>query len=221
MVELTPDEKRRATRALALAEAELVTGNLSAARQVIDQALPRLEDDHLRGLAMRLNGAILFAAGQPAEAAEVLASAARVLTPHASVARETLLEAYDAAVLAGSTQMRRVVDLARSLLPAEAEPTVADLLLEGFAARFTAGYEHSVAPLRAAIRALGSDDLDPSTGLACSGWDASPRAASGTTKRSSRLPRRHGPPVAVRSTNDARVRNSPGARTTACRGQRP
>jgi hypothetical protein len=40
-------------------------------------------------------------------------------------------------------QTRRVVDLARSFPPAEAEPSVADLLLEGFAARSTAGYVDS------------------------------------------------------------------------------
>src|SRR5205085_836610 len=155
----TPDHRRRASRALALAEAELTAGNLSAARLIVDEALPRLDDDRLRGRAMRLNGAILVAAGKPAEAADVLASAARVLAPHESDARETLLEAYEAAVFAGPAQTRRVVDLARSFLPADAEPTVADLLLEGFAARSTAGYERSVAPLRAAIRVLNSDEL--------------------------------------------------------------
>jgi DNA-binding CsgD family transcriptional regulator len=165
MVELTPDGTRRATRALSLAEAELAAGNLTAAREVVDQALPDLADDRLRGSAMRLNGAILVAAGMPVEAADVLASAAQILAPHESEAREALLEAYDAAVYAGPAATRRVVDLAQPFLPADAEPTIADLLLEGFSARSTAGYEHSVAPFRAAIQALGSDELDPSTGL--------------------------------------------------------
>src|SRR4051812_34336358 len=79
MVELTPDDARRATRALALAEGELLAGHLSAARYVVDRAPPRLDDDHLRGVAMRLNGAILFAGGLAAEAADGLVSAARVL----------------------------------------------------------------------------------------------------------------------------------------------
>jgi hypothetical protein len=114
---------------------------------------------------MRLNGAILVAAGMPVEAADVLASAAQILAPHESEAREALLEAYDAAVYAGPAATRRVVDLAQPFLPAEAEPTIADLLLEGFSARSTAGYERSVAPFRAAIQALGSDELDPATGL--------------------------------------------------------
>jgi DNA-binding CsgD family transcriptional regulator len=165
MVELTPDDTRRATRALSLAEAELAAGNLSTAREIVDQALPHLDDDHQHGLAMRLNGAILLAAGMPAEAADVLAAAARLLAPHPSIARETLLDAYDAAVYAGPTQTRRVVELAQSFLPAKAAPTVADLLLEGYVARHTAGYDHSVAPFRAAIRALASDELDPRTRL--------------------------------------------------------
>ena len=165
VVELTPDDTRRATRALSLAEAELIAGNLSAARDVVDQALPGLDDDHLRGSAMRLNGSILVARGMVTEAAGVLASAAQALAPYGSEARETLLAAFEAAIYAGPAEMRRVVDLARSFRPAEGEPTVVDLLLEGFVARFTAGYEHSVAPFRAAIRALGSDELDPGTGL--------------------------------------------------------
>jgi DNA-binding CsgD family transcriptional regulator/tetratricopeptide (TPR) repeat protein len=165
VVELTPEETRRATRALALAEAELIAGNLSAARQVVDQALPRLDDDRLRGLAMRLHGAILVARGMVTEAADVLSSAAQMLAPHESEARETLLAAFEAAVYAGPTETRRVVDLAHSFLPAVREPSVADLLLEGFAARYTAGYEYSVAPFRDAIRALSSDELDPGTGL--------------------------------------------------------
>jgi hypothetical protein len=39
------------------------------------------------------------------------------------------------------------------------------LLLEGYCARFTAGYHASVGPLRAAVAALRADDLDPATGL--------------------------------------------------------
>jgi hypothetical protein len=125
-VELTPDDTRRAIRALSLAEAEPIAGNLSAAREVVDQALPRLKDDRLRGTAMRLDGAILFAAGMATEASGVLASAASILAQHESAARETLLEAFEASVYAGPVQWRRVVDVAGSFPRAEGEPAVAD-----------------------------------------------------------------------------------------------
>ena len=98
----------------------------------------------------------------PTEAADVLASAAQA--PRAARAPSPARRSWRPSRRPSSPGRRRrdsVVDLARSFLPAEAEPTVADLLLEGFVARFTAGYEHSVAPLRAAIRALAPTSSIP------------------------------------------------------------
>src|SRR5262249_1419517 len=44
-------------------------------------------------------------------------------------------------------------------------PTISDLLLAGYQARITKGYDAAAAPLRGALAALRASDLDPVTGL--------------------------------------------------------
>ena len=163
--QLTPDDPHRAQRELAVAEAELTAGNPTTAREVIDQALPRLTDDHTRGLAQRLEGAILFATGRPSEAVPVLAEASRTLASDESLARHTMLEAYEAAIWAGPGETQEMARTVTSFPPPEGEPTVGDSLREGFGARFTVGYDAGVGSLRLAIAALRADDLDPAEGL--------------------------------------------------------
>jgi DNA-binding CsgD family transcriptional regulator len=165
-VELTPDDGRRARREVALAEAELIRGRPDTARDMVTGALPRLADDRQRGLAKRLNGAILFATGDAAAAADALEEASQALAPDDRAARDTILEATRAAIWAGPAQTRKITSAARSFPGfTGSEPTVSDLLLEGWQARFTAGYSQAVAPLRAAVAALRADELDPATGL--------------------------------------------------------
>ncbi len=165
-VDLTPDDGRRAQREVELAEAELISGQPDIARDLVSGALPRLTDDRQRGLAKRLNGEILFACGDAAAAADVLEQASRALAADDRAARDTLLEATRAAVVAGPVQTRKIMSAARSFPPVSgSQPDVSDLLLEGYRARFTAGYPEAVAPLRAAVAALRADDLDPKTGL--------------------------------------------------------
>jgi DNA-binding CsgD family transcriptional regulator len=173
-VELTPDDGRRTRREVALADAELKSGHPDTARHLVDDAVPRLTEDVLRGQANRLTGEILFAQGKATEAADVLAAAARELEPDDRAARDTILEALRAAMWAGPAQMRNIARAARSFLrPAGSPPTVADLLLEGHGARCTLGYDQSVAPFRAAAAALLADDLDPATALQCFGLGVS------------------------------------------------
>lgn len=165
-VELTPDDVRRARREVALAEAELIRGHPDTARDLVTSALPRLADDRQRGLAKRLNGAILFATGDAAAAADALEEASQMLAPDAGAARDAILEATRAAVWAGPAQTRKITSAARSFPGVTgSEPTASDLFLEGWRVRFTAGYSQAVAPLRAAAAALRADDLDPATGL--------------------------------------------------------
>jgi DNA-binding CsgD family transcriptional regulator/tetratricopeptide (TPR) repeat protein len=166
-VELTPDDGRRAGREVALAEAELISGHPDTARDIVTGALPRLTDDRQRGLAKRLNGAVLFATGDAAAAADALEEASQALAPgDRAAARDAILEATRAAIWAGPAQTRKITSAARSFPGLTGtEPTVSDLLLEGWQARFTAGYGPAVAPLRAAVAALRADDLDPATGL--------------------------------------------------------
>jgi DNA-binding CsgD family transcriptional regulator/tetratricopeptide (TPR) repeat protein len=163
--ELTPADGARAEREVALAGAELRVGHTEQARELAGAAIPRLTDDVARGMAKRLNGEIRFAEGSAAEAAGILADASRELAPDGRLARDTILEALEAAIWAGPGETRQIATAAQSFPPASSPPTVTDLLLEGYCARSTAGYGASVGPLRAAVAALRAEDLDPAVGL--------------------------------------------------------
>jgi DNA-binding CsgD family transcriptional regulator len=176
--DLTPDDGRRAEREVALAEATLMAGDPPAAQSVVDNALPRLTSQAARGLAELLLGGIGFAQGNAAAAARILARASRSLAHDDRLARDTMLEALEAAIWSGPELTREIARLARAFPPVSgAAPSVSDLLLEGFSARFTLGYQASVQPFRAAVTALLADDLDPAAGLR---WFALGTAAAGS-----------------------------------------
>jgi DNA-binding NarL/FixJ family response regulator len=176
--DLTPDDARRAEREVALAEARLMAGDPAGAQKILDDALPRLTSVTARCQAQRLKGAIRFAQGNAAEAARILASASQALVDDDRMARDTMLMALQAAIWAGPAQTREIARAAR-VFPAvpEASASVADLLLDGYSARFTLGYQASVPPFRAAVAALLADDLDPAVGLR---WFALGTAAAGS-----------------------------------------
>ncbi len=158
-VELTPDNGQRARRELALADAELRSGYPDMALDLVTAALPDLSDPRSRALGEQLRGEILFARGHVADSATVLAGAARLLAPDHAAAREAMAAAMKAAIWAGPAETREIASAAAALpRPAQAAATVPDLLLEGFAARFTAGFGASIQPLRAGISALRSQD---------------------------------------------------------------
>ena len=135
--ELTPAAKAKAGRLVAAAEARLVAGETSAARALLDRAAPDSPDPLVRARARRLEGAILFAAGKPAEAAAALLAAARTIGPSdARQARDVLLEALAAQLWGGQdTAAGDIPRVLRSLPRAPQSPaTAGDLLLDGFAA---------------------------------------------------------------------------------------
>lgn len=176
--DLTPDDGRRAEREVALAEATLMAGDPAGAQTVLDVALPRLSNTMARGQARGLEGAISFAQGDAAEAARILASAAQAFAHDDRLARDTMLGALEAAIWSGPVLTREIARLARAFPPVSgAAPSVSDLLLEGYSARFTLGYQASVQPFRAAVTALLADDLDPAVGLR---WFALGTAAAGS-----------------------------------------
>jgi DNA-binding CsgD family transcriptional regulator len=181
-VELTPDNGQRARRKLALAEAELRSGYPDIAQDLVYAALPDLSDPRSRALGEQLRGEILFAQGHVADAATVLAGTAQSLTRDHFAAREAMAAAMRAAIWAGPIESREIAAAATTLpRPARPEANVCDLLLEGFAARFTVGYSASIQPLREALSALRSQDSGQVTELrwfamgvvaALSIWDA-------------------------------------------------
>src|SRR5262249_48911621 len=138
-----------------------------AAQDLVDAALPRLADPRARGRGERLRGDLLFAQGHAAESAQVLASAARSLADtDQGAAREAMAAAMRASIWAGPAQTRTLA-AAGAGLPRRpgARARVADLLLEGYVARFTAGWGAAIAPVRAALSRLRSEDLEPVTAL--------------------------------------------------------
>jgi DNA-binding CsgD family transcriptional regulator len=164
--ELTPDERRRAQRGLAAAHARLVAGDPGGAQLLLDRAAPRLDDPLDRTRARRLQGAIQLAFGQAAEAVPILLDTARAFEPlDVRLARETLLEALNAAMFVRGP----VTDVARAVAAAprvpDAEATAADLLLGGYAARLTVGYPAAVPLFERALVALRSYEPGPEDGL--------------------------------------------------------
>ena len=156
--ELTPDPGRQAARRLAAAQANLVAGAPGRALTLVEQAAPSLPGPLERARAQRLTGAIQMALGQGHGTLPVLLEAARALLPlDLRLGRDALLEAMAAAIYfrrPGSLQEPRQVALAARAAPPVPERTTADLLLDGFAARFTDGYEAAVPDFRRAITAL-------------------------------------------------------------------
>jgi DNA-binding CsgD family transcriptional regulator len=165
-VELTADDGQRARRELALADAELTSGNPDAAQDLVEAALPRLQNPRSHALGEQLRGEILFVQGHVADSANVLAGAARLLAPDDAAAREAMAAAIRAAIWAGPIETKEISTAAAMLpRPAAPETRVCDLLLQGFAARSTAGYSASIQPFRTALSILRSEDPEQVTAL--------------------------------------------------------
>jgi len=166
---LTPDEDHQARRMLAAAENRLVAGEALAARELLGLATPRLADGPARARARRLEGKSLYAAGQMPEATSVLLDAARMLQPSETrLARDTLLDAFVAAQSsgqpeAGMAEFLRAIRSAPKVAGSRA--TVADLLLDGFAAMGERRYQAGAALLRRAIAPLAAGQPIPDDAL--------------------------------------------------------
>jgi DNA-binding CsgD family transcriptional regulator len=165
---LTPDEDNQARRMLAAAENRLAAGEAPAARALLSLAAPRLVDALARARARRLEGQSLYAAGQMPEATSVLLDAARMLQPlDIRLARDTLLDAFVAAQFSGGAWMAEFLQAVRSVPKvADSRASLADLLLDGFAAVGERRYADGAVLLRRAIAPLAagqsiSDDALP------------------------------------------------------------
>lgn len=133
---------------------------------MLDQAAPRLDVPLDRARARRLKGAIELAFGHAPWAVSILLEAARAFEPlDVRLSRQTLVEALNAAMFVRGP----VIDVASAVATAppkpDAEATVADLLLDGYAARFTVGYPAAVPLFKRALAALRSYEPGPDDGL--------------------------------------------------------
>src|SRR6266851_1396119 len=173
----TPDDGVRARREVALAEAELVIGHVDIAQEIASNALPLLSDSGTRGQAKVVIGDALFAQGRDVEAAEAFADAAAALAAYPAASADALLAALDAANWAGRAETRKIASIPPPSPPPGTAPAISDLLLAGYQARVTKGYDAAAAPLRAALEALRADDLEPLIGLK---WFALGATAAGS-----------------------------------------
>ncbi len=156
---LTVDPRRRVDRALKAAQASLHAGAFDAALGLVDNAEAGPLDELQRARVGRVRGHIAFASGLGREAPPLLLAAARRLEAlDPELARETYLDAWGAALVAGglaTTGGLLEVSRAAKALPASggaARP--ADLLLDGLATVITDGRAAAAPMLRGAVAAL-------------------------------------------------------------------
>ena len=205
--ELTPDPARRARRALVAAQCKHQAGAAEAALSLlaVAQAGPLDELDSAR--AQLLRAQIIFATTRGRDAPPLLLEAARRLEPlDATLARETYLDAF-AAALSADRLVRGgdAREIAAAVLAAEWEPSArpCDLLLDGLALLATEGYAAGAPALKAALRAFREEAHLRGGGaaLAVAGVPRRPRAG-----RRRGLGRAHRPPGRARPPDRRAVR---------------
>jgi DNA-binding CsgD family transcriptional regulator len=162
-VELTPDPRRRAQRALRAAKGKHLAGASEAALRLlaVAQAGPLDELDQAR--AQLLHAQITFATTRGRDAPPLLLKAARRLEPLDPIlARETYLEAFAAALSADRlVQGGDAREVAAAVLAADWEPSTraCDLLLDGLALLTREGYVAAAPALKVALRAFSDERL--------------------------------------------------------------
>ncbi len=139
-VALTPDPARRGGRALAAAEASVQSGAFTTARGLLAAAEAGPLDELQRAHIDLLRAQLAFVSSRGTDATPLLlAAASRLETLDISVARETYVDAFSAALfggrLNGSIDVRVVAEAVRAAMhPPGAEPATADLLLHALVA---------------------------------------------------------------------------------------
>jgi DNA-binding CsgD family transcriptional regulator len=161
---LTADPARRAGRMLAAAQAHLRAGGFGKALELLAAAEAGPLDELQSARLDWLRGQVAFASGQGSDAAPLLLKAARRFEPlDPDLARETYLDAYQAAQiaghLAGGGDLDEVSRAARSLPPPPHPPRPADLLLDGLTLLVTDGPADAAPVLRQATSAFADPDV--------------------------------------------------------------
>ena len=157
-VALTQDPARRADRALAAAEASLQAGEFDAAQRLVATAEAGPLGEFQRARAHLLRGHVAFASGFRSDAPRLLLEAAKRLEPFdLTVARETYLTAWGAAVFAdpaGGGVLEEICRAIRVLPPPSTTPSPLDVLLDGLALLITEGRAAAAPTLQHAAELL-------------------------------------------------------------------
>jgi DNA-binding CsgD family transcriptional regulator len=179
-VDLTPDQGRRAERALGAAQASIQAGAFDAALGLLATVGTDPLDDSLHAQVELLRSHIAFASGLGREAPPLLLSAARGIEPFSlDLARETYLTAWGASVFTGRGDVIvEICQAVRALPPPPGRPRPIDLLLDGFALLTTDGRAAAAPVLREAAKGLVGMPVEDvlkwgwvATGASAALWD--------------------------------------------------
>ncbi|WP_410813425.1 helix-turn-helix transcriptional regulator [Micromonospora sp. 067-2] len=162
--ELTPDPTRRASRLLAAAQARHVGGAPDAALRLLALAEADHSSELDRARADLLRADIAFTVERGRETADLFLRAASRLEPlDVGLARSTYLDALRAAWYASDSGSSGTLgDVARAAVAAPVATPPArpsDLLLDGLAVRYTAGFAAAVPKMREALKAFQNPEL--------------------------------------------------------------
>jgi DNA-binding CsgD family transcriptional regulator len=162
-VELTPDPRRRAQRALLAAKGKHQAGANETALRLLAVAQTGPSDELAQARAQLLHAQVTFAMTRGREAPPLLLDAARRLTPlDPTLARETYLEAFAAALFADRlVRGGDAREVAAAVLAADWEPATraCDLLLDGLAHLTHEGYVAAAPALKVALRTFRAEQL--------------------------------------------------------------
>jgi DNA-binding CsgD family transcriptional regulator len=166
---LTPDPARRARRAIAAAQAKHHAGAPDDALELLVLAEAGGLDERSRAGVDVLRGQIASTSSGGRDAAPLLLEAAKRLQPFdPGLARDTYLDALEAARFAGSLArdagVLEVAQAARAGTSAHT-PGATHLLLDGWVLRITQGYAAGAPLLKRALSALRSEDIAPANAL--------------------------------------------------------
>ncbi|WP_369138737.1 ATP-binding protein [Modestobacter versicolor] len=162
--ELSPEPAARARRALEAAHAKHEAGATEAALDLLAVAAGGPMDALSRARLELLRAQIAFHRNRDSAGPQLLLDAARTLAPlDAALARQTYLQALDAAIVTGdpSCGVVKVAEAARDAPAPPSSPQPADLLLDALVTTFTRGYEAGVPELRRALTAFARDEPRP------------------------------------------------------------
>ena len=157
--DLTPEPAHRARRALDAANAKHCAGAPEAALDLLDSVdAGRLDVLQLARLEL-LRAQITFHLTQGSQVPGMLLGAARMLAPlDPALARETYLQAFDAATITGGSSVETgLPEIAEAVSAAPAPPAApgpADVLLGGLVAAHTDGFESGAPILKRALEAF-------------------------------------------------------------------
>src|SRR4051794_25448009 len=161
--ELSGDPARRAQRSLAAAQVKHLAGAPQEALGLLSSAETGPLDDLGRVRVNLLRAQIDYSLNSGSGALQELLEVGKRLEPlDVGLARETYLAGLSAATYIGCrAQAGGALELAQAALaapPPSGPPRPHDLLLEGLAKRFTAGYAAGVPPLKRALSAFPDDE---------------------------------------------------------------